>query len=1107
MRSHVALAWAVFLVWMVACVNVDKPGKVAKCEQPGSNCAVGGRDGAVAADAQDADENDDLGQDGVADAPPFQGSEIGASDGARDRVLDGPPAVFRDAAQDVAQDVARDAAGDQPIGPCWGASGPVKAGIVCRAAVGLCDLDEVCDGIHADCPADKYAPTTTVCRQAAGDCDIAESCTGSSPDCPVDAVMTAGTLCRKAAGACDVAESCSGTDPACPADGMVPPGSTCRPSTDGNQCDPAEVCTGTSVSCPADVIYARPAAPTGAKAAVGTVAGTASISWTAPAGGAPTGYNVKRSATPTSGYTILGTPPTTTTSSYADTGLTGGSTYYYVVSSINTVATCESDNSTPASVTAVNPCTPPVAPVVTATPDNAHVDLSWPPSAGATSYSVGRSVTPGTGYSSTTSITTCTTTCSYADINVSNGTTYYYVVTASNGKCSSVNSVEVSAAPSCTPTAAPTNLKAKANNGSVALSWDVTAGAVSYRIKRSLTSTAGFDTAFTSSTPSFTDATVINGTTYYYVIEANNGACLSADSAVVSALPACTPPSVPGKPTATPGDGQVTLSWPASTGGASSYQVLRSTTSGGPYAILTSPTSTGITDTGLTDGTTYFYVVKSNNGFCLSAPSSESSATPVCTPPSAPTNLLASPSDSKVTLSWTAPATGTVKSYVVTRTTAGADAHTDIAVPTGTTLADSPLVNRTTYYYVVSASNGNCLSAPSAAVPATPNQVCALTAPMNVVATAGNQQVTLTWPISDAGSLSYVVSRGTAAGGPYGTVVPSPNPAGTIDTAVNNGTTYYYVVTVSNGTCTSPNSAEVPAKPVCTPPGVPINVAAVPDSANNGIIKVSWQPAATGPTPTGYTVSRGTTTATFTAVSTNQTPTNFTDLAANLIAGTNYYYEISASNAGGTCVSDNSAPAGPARSCSTPVAPISLTATRGVGQVVLNWTASTGATSYDVRRATVSGGPYTSIATPTGGTTNTYTDTAVTNDTTYYYVVTARNGAGNACVSGQSAQASATPRSCQTVLAGSVMSVTLKATADCFVTCDGVQPFTWSCSNFGPADRAIQVNGQSVTPSCGVALPASRNGAYTFNIAASTAAHTWDVVFWWNPNPTSNCAP
>jgi fibronectin type 3 domain-containing protein len=1069
-----------------------------------------GRDaaGPDARAGQDADENDDLAQE--ADAPAVAVADA-AKDGASDLVLDVPPAVFRDAGQDVAQDVGRDGATDQPVGLCWGASGPAKAGVVCRAAVDLCDLDEVCDGIHADCPADQYAPPTTVCRKAAGDCDIAESCTGSSPACPADAVMTVGTVCRKAAGGCDVAESCSGTDPGCPADGLVPSGTECRKSQDTNQCDPAEVCTGTSVSCPGDVIYARPAAPTGVKAALGTVDGTASISWTAPSGGAPTGYNVKRSATPTSGYTTLGAPPTTTSTPYSDSGLTGGSTYYYVVSSVNTIATCESDNSAPASVTAVNPCTPPAVPVVTIAPANAQVNLSWPPLAGATSYGVGRSQTAGTGYSSVTTITTCTTTCSYADINVSNGTTYYYVVTASNGKCSSDDSLEVSAAPSCTPTAAPTNLKAKANNASVALTWDATTGAVSYRIKRSLTSGSGYDQVFTSSLPSFTDDTVINGTTYYYVVEASNGECLSVDSKEVFAIPACIPPSKPDKPSITAGDGQVTLSWPASTGGASSYQVLRSTTSGSQYAIIAQPTSTGYVDNGLADGTTYYYVVKSYNGFCLSDPSIEASAKPVCTPPSAPTSLLATPGNSQVSLSWTAPATGIAASYTVTRTTAGADSHTDIPNQTATTYLDSSLVNGTTYYYVVSASNGNCLSLPSNAVSAKPMLPCALSPPSNVAATPSNGQVTITWNISDAGSLTYVVSRGTGAGGPYTTIVPNPNPAGTIDTAVTNGTTYYYVVTVSSGGCTSPNSNEVSAKPACTPPHVPTTVTAVPDPLNNGSIKVSWVPDPNGPTPTGYTVSRSTSAtppSSFAAVSTNQIPNNFTDPGTGLVAGTTYYYEVSASNASGTCASDNSTPAVSARSCSTPVAPISLTATRGVGQVVLNWTASTGASSYDVRRATVTGGPYTSIVSA-GVTTNTYTDTAVNNDTTYYYVVTARNGANNACVSGQSPQASATPRSCQTVLDGSVELVSLPSTAYCFVTCDGLVAGEWQCSSFGPADRAIKVNGTSVTQYCGVALPASRNGAYTFNIAASTAnpVHTWDQVNWWNPVPVANCAP
>ena len=84
-----------------------------------------------------------------------------------------------------------------------------------------------------------------------------------------------------------------------------------------------------------------------------------------------------------------------------------------------------------------------------------------------------------------------------------------------------------------------------------------------------------------------------------------------------------------------------------------------------------------------------------------------------------------------------------------------------------------------------------------------------------------------------------------------------------------------------------------------------------------------------------------------------------------------------------------------------------LTATAGNGQVALGWTAAAGATAYNVKRATTSGGPYTLIGTATG--TN-YTDAAVTNGTLYYYVTSATTTV-NAVVgeSPNSNQASATP--------------------------------------------------------------------------------------------------
>ena len=72
-----------------------------------------------------------------------------------------------------------------------------------------------------------------------------------------------------------------------------------------------------------------------------------------------------------------------------------------------------------------------------------------------------------------------------------------------------------------------------------------------------------------------------------------------------------------------------------------------------------------------------------------------------------------------------------------------------------------------------------------------------------------------------------------------------------------------------------------------------------------------------------------------------------------------------------------------------PAAPAGLTATGGDAQVALSWSASAGATSYNVKRALVSGGTYTTI---TNGLVNTsYTDSSVTNGVHYYYVVTAVN--------------------------------------------------------------------------------------------------------------------
>jgi len=147
----------------------------------------------------------------------------------------------------------------------------------------------------------------------------------------------------------------------------------------------------------------------------------------------------------------------------------------------------------------------------------------------------------------------------------------------------------------------------------------------------------------------------------------------------------------------------------------------------------------------------------------------------------------------------------------------------------------------------------------------------------------------------------------------------------------------------------------------------------------------------------------------------------------------------------------------------TPPAPSGLTATAGVGRVFLNWTRSGDtANGYEVRRSTTSGGSYTSVASWTDNTRCEHTDTGVTNGTTYYYVVAARNQSGT---SGNSGQASATPAATGALPSGwtrtSIGTVT-GAAADFANVNGGTYVVAGSGTIGGTADAVSYVN-RSVT--------------------------------------------
>src|SRR5271167_3309417 len=139
-------------------------------------------------------------------------------------------------------------------------------------------------------------------------------------------------------------------------------------------------------------------------------------------------------------------------------------------------------------------------------------------------------------------------------------------------------------------------------------------------------------------------------------------------------------PAVPSGMMASAGNAQVSLTWSVSAG-ATSYHVKRATVSGGPYTQVAAPAATSFMDSGLTNGTKYFYVASAVNAKGESANSAETSATPTApvTIPSAPAGLTANGGNAQVALTWTA-STGAT-SYHVKRATVSGGPYTQVSAP------------------------------------------------------------------------------------------------------------------------------------------------------------------------------------------------------------------------------------------------------------------------------------------------------------------------------------------------------------------------------------------------------------------------------------------
>jgi fibronectin type 3 domain-containing protein len=324
---------------------------------------------------------------------------------------------------------------------------------------------------------------------------------------------------------------------------------------------------------------------------------------------------------------------------------------------------------------------------------------------------------------------------------------------------------------------------------------------------------------------SYTDSAVTGGTAYFYKVSASNLAGEGARSNELSATPA----GVPGAPTlnsATPGNGSVDVAWsaPSSNGGSAitGYDLYRSTSSGTETLYQALGVVTSYHDTGVSNGTTYFYKVSAVNTNGEGALSNERSATPA-TVPAAPTLNSATPGSGQVTLNWTAGANGgsAITGYNIYRSTSSGTEALLTSVGVQTSYTDSAVTGGTAYFYKVSASNlagegalSNELSATptvvSSSVPGAPTLTAKAS---NGFFSRGTIKLTWTIPASNGSPItSYKIYRSTSPGTEvYLTTVVGGSTTSYTDLFLNSGATYYYKVTAVNGNGEGPKSNEASA--------------------------------------------------------------------------------------------------------------------------------------------------------------------------------------------------------------------------------------------------------------------------------------------------------
>jgi regulation of enolase protein 1 (concanavalin A-like superfamily) len=415
--------------------------------------------------------------------------------------------------------------------------------------------------------------------------------------------------------------------------------------------------------------------------------------------------------------------------------------------------------------------------------------------------------------------------------------------------------------------------------------------------------------------------------------------------------------TIPTGVSALAGDGQVSVGWTGSTS-ATSYNLKRSTANGGPYTLIGSPATIGFTDTGVANGTTYYYVVSALNHLRETTNSAQASATPGAVPVATTRGNLI------VNLQSADLAGGTLSAW--TNRTSYSNSVGNFSANG----AGALVVTSLTY-------SGVNVSALYVNNSATRALISALNVPAEIAAN-GSMSVEA-WVYG----LGFLSAQSGVLG--YGTNNPNNSDRQFLAYGINSGNNYKAFAGQFND----------------------MSYAVTNVFTLNAWHLISWTYNGTNRLLTVYVDGVFNASQTMNTMLTPQVPMGVGGvwraggiieafpgclgamrvqsglLTANDIAG-NY-------TAGLLAAASPSKPAG-------------LTAAPGDSQVMLNWNAATNATGYNVKRSAVSGGPYSIVATNMPGLT--FTNTGLSNGTRYYFVVSASNLAGE---SGNSVEVSAQP--------------------------------------------------------------------------------------------------